>query len=250
MQCNKIIFNINGNLRDLLSNKHKKNAVLFYDINRKASIKDAIESFGLPHTEIGKITVNYISVNFNYILKESDKVVDVFSHIIPFNPFSPTFLRNEITDDFRFIVDVNVGKLAGLLRLLGFDVYYDNAISDKKIAEISANEKRIVLTRDKGLLKRKIVVFGHFIRESDPYKQLSEILSFYNLEKYKKPLSRCMICNYLLEKIDKKLILNRLEPLTNRFYKEFMICAGCKKIYWEGSHVENMGKTLINKNKK
>jgi uncharacterized protein with PIN domain len=76
------------------------------------------------------------------------------------------------------------------------------------------------------------------------------VTSLYALDSYKKPFSRCMICNSILEKIDKKLILNRLKPLTNKFYNEFMICAGCKKIYWEGSHVTNMEKKFINNNKK
>lgn len=249
MHCSKTTFIFKGNLNELLTKKYKKDIQVYYEIKRRVSIKDVLESFGIPHTEIGEIKVNNIFATFDYIVKGSD-YVEVFPNIIPVDIFSPGFLRPDPLDDIRFVVDVNVGKLAGLLRLLGFDVLYKNSLDDEEIATISFIQRRIVLTRDKGLLKRKIIVFGHLIRESHPYKQLEEVVAFYDLNRYKKPFSRCMICNSILERIDKKLIQNRLEPLTNRFYNKFLICAGCKKIYWEGSHMANIEKNLLNNTKK
>ncbi len=138
------------------------------------------------------------------------------------------------------IVDVNVGKLALLLRTLGFDTLYSNEIRNGKLAEISHAENRILLTRDTTLLKRKIIMHGYLLRAQHPNRQLIEVIRLYDLSAKIKPLSRCIPCNGLLLPIAKEAIMERLEPLTKKYYHLFHICDECEKIYWAGSHQEKI----------
>jgi len=139
-----------------------------------------------------------------------------------------------------FAVDMNVGKLATLLRMAGFDTFYRNYISDPELIEVAGRERRILLSKDKDLLKRKEVVFGYLVREIQPERQLAEIVQLFGLKGQFKPLSRCLRCNGLLEPVGKEEIIEQLEPLTKKYYDSFRKCHGCGKIYWPGSHRDKM----------
>ncbi|MCK5324333.1 MAG: hypothetical protein KAJ45_09300, partial [Desulfobulbaceae bacterium] len=164
---NTIHIKFHGNLGDLLTQPADENGSLNLSFNRRASIKDVIESLGIPHAEIERLLVNHKEVTFEYIAKDTDQV-DVFGLTPPFDLFSPSLLRPEPLKQIRFVVDVNVGKLATFLRMSGFDTFYKNGMTDPELAEISEQEKRILLTKDCNLLKRKNVIFGHLVREVDP----------------------------------------------------------------------------------
>jgi len=211
---------------------------MVHAVNRKASIKDVIESCNVPHTEIDLIIVNGVSVDFDYIVQNSDEIhvypdcsTAVHESARPLHHLSPPIPENP-----RFIVDANLGRLARYLRLLGFDCLYRNDFDDQSIAEISGKTQRIVLTRDRKLLKRKIITYGYFVRTDIPKAQVREVLSQFNLYASLAPLTRCTHCNEKLINTEKPAIAHRLKPLTRQYYDKFLICSGCNRIYWQGSH--------------
>jgi hypothetical protein len=157
---------------------------------------------------------------------------------------SPTLLRPEVLGAVTFAVDMNVGKLATLLRMAGFDTFYRNDIFDPDLIEVALREKRILLSKDTDLLKRKEVVFGYLVREIHPEKQLAEVVHLYGIKEQFKPLSRCLRCNGVLQPSAKQEIIDQLEPLTKKYYDSFRRCRECGKIYWPGSHRDKMLRVL------
>jgi uncharacterized protein len=141
-------------------------------------------------------------------------------------------------------LDNHLGKLATFLRIMGLDAAYRNDYQDDELAEVASREGRILLTRDRGLLMRKVVSQGYCVRALDPRQQAVEIVRRFDLYGHIRPFRRCLRCNSLLHPVDKQAIIERLEPLTRQYYDEFHICPQCDKIYWKGSHYEHMEKFL------
>ena len=203
--------------------------------DRRASIKDMIESFGVPHPEIELILVNGKSVDFDYIVADRDRisVYPVFERL----DVSPLVrLRDRPLREPRFVVDANLGRLARYLRLLGFDCLYQNSYSDDNVARISQQQARIVLTRDRRLLQRKIISHGLFVRATQPRQQVREVMQRLDLYALSRPFSRCTRCNGSLEPVDKGAIAQQLQPKTRRYYDDFLMCSQCGQLYWQGSH--------------
>ena len=146
----------------------------------------------------------------------------------------------------KFIADVHLGKLARNLRLLGFDTYLDSSLDDNEIINISLTENRIILTRDKQLLNNNRITQGCRIGSSDPREQIREVLTRFDLHNNLKPFSRCMDCNGLIVSVSKESVNEYLPPKTRQYYEEFFRCQVCSKIYWEGSHYDNMKKQIKN----
>ena len=138
------------------------------------------------------------------------------------------------------MVDVNLGRLARLLRLLGFDVLYSNAYADDEIVAISEAQGRIVLTRDRRLLHAKAVTHGTWVRSVWPRRQVDEVVRRFDLAGQIRPFSRCADCNGLIEPVAKEQVEARLEPKTKKYFDRFYRCRACGKVYWEGSHVDRM----------
>ena len=147
--------------------------------------------------------------------------------------------------EIKFVLDSNLGKLARYLRLLGFDCFYRNDFDDNEVAQAADGQNRIVLTRDRFLLRRKLIVYGYFVREVLPRRQISEVMRRYRLNDKIMPFSRCAQCNGELKVVAKHQVLDQLEPLTKLYYHEFKHCSSCGRIYWAGSHMKNT-KQLIN----
>lgn len=211
--------------------------------DRKASVKDIIEALGIPHTEIAWIKANGEEVSFGYQVNTGDRI-DVYPISAPVDFSRPSILRPEPLKDIRFIADVNVGRLAILLRMTGMDTAYKNSHSDAELAEMSNAEKRILLTKDKRLLRRSKVMFGHLVRETSPKRQLIEVVRLFNLAGRLSPFTRCLVCNDILKPIKKEKIIHSLQPLTRKYYDTFYVCPCCGKIYWPGSHKTNMENML------
>ncbi|MBU0711378.1 Mut7-C ubiquitin/RNAse domain-containing protein [bacterium] len=209
----------------------------------KPSIKDAIESIGVPHTEIDLIIVNTESVGFDYRL-HGNEYVSVYPVFESLDITSLVHLRPKPIRVTKFVVDVNLGKLARKLRLLGFDSLFKNNFTDDEIIKLSLQEKRVILTRDKGILKHNVVTHGYWIRNDDPKLQLSEVVSRFQLQNSLAPFTRCSTCNELLHQVDKAQIQDRLPLKTRLFCKSFMECGGCGKIYWRGSHYKQICKMI------
>jgi len=214
-----------------------------YPLNRRASIKDIIEALGVPHTEVGEILANGHAVDFSFLPEGTEKMV-VLPLTPPVDPTVPTLLRPTPYPWIRFLVDRNVAKLGRLLRLCGIDAEGDGLATDLELAKKADAEKRVLLTRDRQLLKHRLVEHGHLVRAADPEEQLIEVVLLYGLGPSLMPFSRCSRCNLLLTPVSKAAIIHRLEPLTRRYYHSFRICPGCDRIYWPGSHRERMEKLL------
>jgi hypothetical protein len=205
----------------------------------RASIKDMIESLGVPHPEVDVITVNEEPVDFSYIVQDSDRI-DVYPFSAATEVTSTIRVRPTDLPCCRFVLDIHLGKLANSLRMLGFDTLYRNDYSDEALAQISASEQRILLTRDKGLLMRSLVTYGYYVRETDPDRQVVEVLRRFGLFRLSKPFVRCIRCNGLLEPVAKETILEQLPQNTQVSINEFHRCNECAQIYWKGAHYERM----------
>lgn len=211
---------------------------------RVASIKDVVESFGLPHTEVGRFEIRGVEVDFSFQVEDGQEIA-VWPIPVPWDVLTPSLLRPLPLPEITFVVDVNVGKLARLLRMAGFDVAYDRRWDDAELASVAEHEKRILLSKDRGLLTRKKVVFGRYIRAGQPEKQLQEVVDLLDLSNEIAPFTRCMECNGSLQPVAKEEIIQRLQPLTKKYYSSFSICSNCRKIYWPGSHLEKMERMTL-----
>lgn len=209
----------------------------------RTSVKDVIESAGVPHTEVDLILVNGGSVDFSHLVSDGDRisVYPVFESldISPVIRLRPRPLRNP-----RFILDTHLGKLATYLRMLGFDALYRNDYEDAEIVRISCAENRIVLTRDKGLLMRNAVTHGYWVRATRSEAQAVEVVRRFDLARQARPFTRCLVCNDDLRAVPKEEVAARLLPKTREYYQDFYICDSCGRVYWNGSHYERMRRTV------
>lgn len=217
----------------------KRKKTFQHTFNGNMTIKDVIESLGVPHTEIDMILVNGDSVDFGHKPCNSD-YVSVYPVFESLDISNVTRLRPEALRNPIFILDVHLGKLAKYLRMLGFDTLYRNDFGDNEIIGISVREKRIILTRDIGILKNSRVTHGYWIRSQQPGEQVAEVIRRFDLSKLIKPLNRCIECNGKIREVEKTEIIGQLKPKTIRYFDEFYRCTNCGKVYWEGSHFSKM----------
>ncbi|MGA2118236.1 MAG: Mut7-C RNAse domain-containing protein [Bryobacteraceae bacterium] len=204
-----------------------------------ATVKDRIESFGVPHTEVDLILVNGQSVDFGYLVRDGDRI-SVYPVFEAFDIAGLTRLRPEPLRDTRFVLDVHLGRLARYLRILGFDTLYGNCCADERLAEVSRQEHRILLTRDVGLLKRGSVTHGYYLRATQPREQLTEVLGRFDLGLLAKPFTRCPRCNTLLAEAGKDEVRDRVPAQVAQLHDAFLRCPDCGRAYWKGGHYRRM----------
>jgi uncharacterized protein with PIN domain len=206
-----------------------------YAFSGRPGVKDAIEALGVPHPEVELIVVVGRSVGFDFRLDDGDRVA-VYPMFEAVDVTPLVRLRERPLRRTRFVLDTHLGKLARLLRLLGFDTLYRNDFDDPEIVRLSLDEHRIALTRDRGLLKRGELTHGYCVRTDAPMDQIHEIVSRFDLGGAIAPFSRCMTCNHTIHRVTRDEIEHRLRPGTLRNHDEFRHCPGCDRIYWKGSH--------------
>ena len=237
-------FTVYDDLNFFLARQHK-NKPITHQWAWKASVKDMIESLGVPHPEIDLLIVNDRSVNFDYIVQDGDDI-----HVYPMPYFQThshpdkTRIIPEYEGRPRFILDTHLGRLASYLRMMGFDTLYRNDYPDDELADVSNAEQRILLTRDVGLLKRSLVIYGYYVRNTNPRKRLHEIAQRYHLIEQIQPFQFCMRCNGELHPVDRADIMDQISEKTATFYDTFHQCHDCEQIYWKGSHYVKMEKLL------
>jgi len=231
-------FHFHGSLNDFLPRRQRQ-AVIERQFDWRASIKDMIESLGVPHAEINLIVVNGRSVGFDHIVQGGDRI-DIYPCTEAIELPARIDLRPPLPDEPGFVLDVHLGRLASYLRMMGFDTLYDNHSLDQDLALITHREGRILLTRDVGLLKRSLVIHGYYVRSTIPRQQIVEVLERFNLIDKVKLFMRCMKCNGLLRTVEKAAILDQILPDTACYHDEFRQCQSCGQVYWKGSHYERM----------
>jgi hypothetical protein len=221
-------------LNDFLP-RHLRKRSFVHPFSGTPTVKDAVESLGVPHTAIDVILVDGESVGFDRRLRGGERVA-VYPVFERFDVKGLTRLRPEPLRDPKFIADVHLGKLARYLRLLGLDTVYERGLDDAEIAERARAEHRIVLTRDRGLLKRKIVTHGHAVRSHHADAQLLEVVEAFDLRDRIAPFTRCLQCNGTLRGVEKAAVEPLLPPHTRETYDRYLQCADCGSLYWPGAH--------------
>jgi uncharacterized protein with PIN domain/molybdopterin converting factor small subunit len=206
---------------------------------RMATTKHMIEALGVPHTEVELVLVNGESVGFETVLREGDRVA-VFPQFEALDITPLLRVRGRALRVTRFVADAHLGGLAHLLRMTGFDTLYDNHFRDEEIERIAGEQGRIVLTRDRELLKRRGITHGCYVHAIHSAQQLREIFDRLDLARGARPFTRCMNCNTPLHEIDKSLVISTLPPMVRERYQRFSACDVCRRVFWEGSHWQRM----------
>lgn len=206
-------------------------------------VKDAIEGMGVPHTEVDLILANSESVDFSYLLRDGDRL-SVYPVFESLDIKAVSRVRPEPLRTPRFVLDAHLGRLAAYLRMMGFDTLYQPDCRDEAVARVSHEQKRILLTRDRGLLKRGLITHGYYLREANPRRQLVEILRRFDLARKLAPFSRCLACNGLLEPASADTLAGRVPAALLARHNQFQRCPECEKVYWPGTHYERMRRLI------
>jgi uncharacterized protein len=204
-----------------------------------ATAKHMIEALGVPHTEVELILVNGVSVGFEHPLEDGDRVA-VYPKFEALDIAPLLRVRERPLRNVRFVADAHLGGLAQLLRLAGFDTLYDNHYADAHIESIASDEGRIVLTRDRELLKRRTITHGCYVRALKPQLQLREIFDRLDLAGSAKPFRLCLMCNAPLRRIAKDEAVGRAPDGVLDRHTQFVTCDICQRVFWEGSHWRRM----------
>ena len=211
---------------------------------RAATTKHMIEALGVPHTEVELVLVNGETVDFYRLLRDGDRV-SVYPKFETLDITPLLRVRDHPLRTNRFIADAHLGGLAHLLRMAGFDTLYDNNFLDSVIASIAEKEARIVLTRDRELLKRRIITHGCYVHALKPAQQLKEIFERLDLARSARPFTLCLQCNAPLRSIEKALVEERLPPKVRAHFERFSTCDICRRVFWEGTHWRSMQALLV-----
>lgn len=227
-------FRFYAELNDFLPEERRQREFT-YEFSGSPAVKDAIEALGVPHVEVDLILVNGRSVPFSYRLQPGDRVAvyPMFESldISPLTRLRPRPLRRP-----AFVADVHLRKLARLLRLLGFDVVFRDNADDPELVELSVQEGRILLTRDRQLLKHGALTHGYFVRSERPVEQVREVIRRFDLAGQVRPFTRCLACGGDLVPVAKEEVIDRIPPRTAAWLDEYVLCQGCGKLYWRGTH--------------
>lgn len=219
-------FSFNPALRPFLD-RHHRDGPFDYDCARAATLKNAIEALGVPHTEVGSVRVNDEPATLQRIVREGD-CIEVEA------------AKSGSDPDLRFVADAHLGGLARFLRMLGFDTLHRTAFSDEEIRRLAETQGRIVLTRDRELLKCREIARGAYVRALKPEAQLREVAERYGLEPHARPFTLCLGCNLPLQPVDRDAVAARVPTAVLELHDSFVRCPGCNGVFWPGSHYRRM----------
>lgn len=205
-----------------------------YEFSGQPTVKDAVEALGVPHVEVELILANGESVGFEYRLQDGDRIA-VYPVFESLDIRELLRIRREPLRQVAFACDAHLGKLARLLRLLGFDTVHHNGISDAELVALS-RAGRILLTRDRQLLKHGGVTHGYWVRSTAPLAQAQEVIRRFDLRGRIAPFTRCLACNGLLQPFSKEEALPLVPPRVREWCEEFLRCSSCGQIFWPGTH--------------
>ncbi len=228
-------------LCDFLAPERRKRSFV-HAFDGTPTVKDRIESLGVPHTEVDLILVDGSPVGFAHRLQGGERV-SVYPMFERFELGDACRLRPKPLREPRFVLDVHLGRLAAYLRLLGFDTLYRNDYDDDELLAISRAQRRTLLSRDKGLLKRSALTHGAFLHQTDPRRQLREVCDRFQLDARIAPFTRCARCNGPVALLDGDAV-QRLHAQTGCRHESLSQCAQCRQVYWPGSHLQRLRQRL------
>jgi uncharacterized protein with PIN domain len=212
--------------------RERRNQAFPYTCARAATLKNAIEALGVPHTEVGSVTVNGEPATLQRVVRDGDAI-----QVFPWK-------ESGSDPDFRFLADAHLGGMARLLRMLGFDTLHRNAFDDAEIRRLAEEDARIVLTRDRELLKCREIRRGCYVRALKPEAQLQEVVARFGLARRARPFTLCLHCNLALEAVGREAVAHRVPQTILALHETFTHCSGCDRVYWPGSHYERMRERL------
>ncbi len=219
-------------------------------LTEPTTVKDAVESLGVPHTEIDLLLVDRRPVTFAYRLADRDRVE---VHPVPeppaelpppADPWEGHRLQARPLQRNRFACDRHLGRLARLLRLGGFDTFWHDAVEPEEILEAVAAEERAVLTGARGLLMRRDVACGMLVAPGSVDDQLTAVLRRFHLGDDLVPFGRCSLCNGTLTLVPKPEVADSVPPRSYAWRETFHRCTGCGQVYWEGTHAARIRERL------
>lgn len=187
-----------------------------------STLGHVIEAAGVPLPEVGAIFINGTLAQPSHQPDPGDRIrVEAIS-------------RPQPLAEATFLLDVHLGALARRMRLVGLDTAYSNDLDDDALIELANSERRVLLTKDRELLRRRRLWLGAYVRGDRADEQLADVL-----DRFAPPLApwtRCVACNGALQPVTKEEVAEELLPGTRRTYQEFSRCSGCRRVYWRGAH--------------
>ncbi len=223
--------------------QERRHRAFFHTVKGVPSVKDTLEALGVPHTEIDCIVIDRESVPFSHQIRGGENI-KVYPDADGAGVEKVIRLKARPPAVPRFVLDAHLGKLTRHLRLLGFDALYRQDISDEQIVRLTRRTGRVVLTRDIGLLKNRVIRYGYFVRSVDPKKQIKEVVRRFCLSAKARPLRLCLECNGRIARVARSKVWERLPPLTKKYYQKFYVCRRCDRIYWQGAHYKQLLKII------
>lgn len=230
-------------LNDFLPQERKQKSFVL-SLKTPVTAGEAIEHLGIPLSEVDLVLVNGEPIGRSHRLHEND-VVSVYP---TFETFDISSLKTTGKRPLRitsFILDAHLGKLAKYLRLLGFDTLYQNDFGDEEIIEIAREQNRIILSRDKLLLRAPGVDHGYYVRNTEKHGQLIEVMEKFDLYSQIRSFTRCMTCNAPLVSKSKETVRDRVDPEIYECFHDFSYCSDCDKVFWKGSHFDRMERLIL-----
>jgi uncharacterized protein with PIN domain len=221
----------------------RKQTPFILTLKEPVTVGEIAEILGVPLSEVDLVTVNGTPAGRSHRPLENDYIA-IYPVFESFDVSSLQTIQKKPLRITRFILDAHLGKLARYLRMLGFDSLYRNDYSDKEIIETARDQKRIILTRDKLLLRSPRVDHGYYVRSVEKHAQLIEIVKKFDLYSQFRSFTRCMTCNTELLPVGKKMIRDRIDPDIYKCFDEFYNCPSCEKFFWRGSHFERMERQI------
>jgi uncharacterized protein len=225
-------------LNDFLPIHHQKKDFLI-EIEPKTPVHVLIEMLHIPFSQVDLILVNGRSVGADHCLDSGDRL-SIYPVFETFDISAVTRLRVTPLRRLNFVCDVHLGKLSKLLRMLGIDAHYNKDITPQELIQMSFLQNRIILTKNRVLLKNRFVRRKYWVRSEDSKQQLAEVLSYFDLKGNFAPMSRCLKCNHLVNPVSKDSIRRRVPDAVWNLHETFTICEKCGRIYWKGSHYASM----------
>lgn len=204
-----------------------------------ATTKHMIEALGVPHTEVALVLVNGAPVGLDRLIEDGDRIA-VYPKFQRLDITGLTSMQPLPSGPPRFVADAHLGGLARMLRMAGFDTLFDNRYEDAAMTALANREGRVLLTRDRALLMHRVVTHGCYVHALKPAEQLRELYERLDLATHARPFSLCMRCNQPLFEIDKQAARDRVPPRVLERHERFVGCDGCGRIFWEGSHWQDM----------
>jgi len=215
-----------------------------HEFREPASVKDMIESLGVPHTEVDMILANGESVDFAYLVREGDRI-SVYPVFETFDIRQVSRVRPDALREIRFILDIHLGRLARYLRMMGFDAAFNRSFTAEQIISLSLEEKRIILSRSRSLLKRRRITHGFCLLSPEPEEQARMVLQRFDLSASLAPFTRCLECNARMEDISAEQVADLVPPDVLAKQRRFRSCPSCRRVYWEGSHFAKMEERIL-----